>query len=71
MKKNKTIKTATLLISSIVFNLIFWGEYIGLNLLLLSVILVAITLYFHSDARKSVPVIITICGVLITGILVI
>ena len=71
MKKNQIKKIATLLIGGIGFNVLFWSENLGVNLLLFSLFLISIGIGFHRESVKSKPVLISALGVLITALMVV
>lgn len=67
MNTNHITKILLLIGGAITFNLLFWQENLGLNLLIYSTILVLLSLFSQPEARKSNRVFISIAGVLITG----
>ena len=69
--KNQIKKIATLLIGGIGFNVLFWSENLGVNLLLFSLFLISIGIGFHRESVKSKPVLISALGVLITALMVV
>ncbi|MFT6245741.1 MAG: hypothetical protein ACJAXI_002516 [Crocinitomicaceae bacterium] len=71
MKKNKIKKIATLLIGGVGFNILFWSESLGVNLLLFSLFLIGIGVIFHRESVKSKPVLISASGILFTALMVV
>lgn len=71
MKKNQIKKIATLLIGGVGFNVLFWSENLGVNLLLFSLFLITIGIAFHRESIKSKLVLISASGVLITALMVV
>lgn len=67
--KNK-LKPSLLVIGAILFNLIFWNQQIGLNLLLFSLFLASSILLVHRNEKKSKAFYFTLASVIITGIFV-
>ncbi len=63
-------KIATLLMGGVGFNVLFWSENLGVNLLLFSLFLIGIGLAFHRESIKSKPVLISASGVIITALMV-
>ena len=67
MNTHHVTKILLLLSGAIVFNLLFWQENLGLNLLIYSTLLVTLSLFSHPEARKYRGVLVALLGVLTTG----
>ncbi|MCR9171051.1 MAG: DUF4173 domain-containing protein [bacterium] len=71
MTRTKIIKIVLLLTGGILFNLLFWEENMGINLLLFSTFLIAIGLMTQGILFASKGIWVSIAGVLLTGIMVV
>ncbi|GAB5417326.1 MAG: hypothetical protein Crog4KO_29080 [Crocinitomicaceae bacterium] len=70
MELQRITKFTLLICGGIIFNLLFWKEQLGINLLLFSSLLLAIGLITSKDVRKSKSAWISVAGVLLTGVMV-
>lgn len=71
MKKNQIIKLATLFAGGIGFNILFWSENLGINLLLFSIFLLIAGFATNPLALKSKPALASAAGVILTGVMVV
>ena len=69
MKKN-VLDFFLVFAASILFNLIFWQEKMGLNVLLFTIVLTGMMFFKDADLRSSKPAIFTATGTLLMAILV-
>lgn len=67
MNTHQITKTLLLIGGAILFNWLFWNETLGLNVLIYSTLLVAISFLSHPETRKSKGVLIALAGVLLTA----
>ncbi len=70
MELQRITKFTLLICGGIVFNLLFWKEQLGINLLLFSSLLVSIGLISNKESWRSKGVWVSVFGVLITGVMV-
>ena len=61
------IKFTLVIIGTILFNLLFWKEAVGLNSLLFTVFLVGVLIYSFPDFYRSKYALIVLAGTLITA----
>lgn len=66
MKTNQS-QLLAIILGSLMFNWIFWGERLGLNLLVFSLMLSIFCLWFFPEFRRSRSGLLTLTGSLITG----
>lgn len=69
--KNVLIENLAILTGSVAFYVFFWGEKMGINVLLFSILLIGILYAMEPEIRKSRAVIWTSIGTLLTAILVV
>ncbi len=69
--KNQKLENGLILFASILFYSCFWGEGMGLNVLIFSFSMIGILLFLNPQKKLKIPVIITGLGTLITAVLVV
>ncbi len=71
MEKQRNKIMVVLLILTAIFNFFFWGEKLGVNLVIYVVLLTAAALVFNRESIKSPKVITVILAVLYSGVMVV
>ncbi|NQY75204.1 MAG: DUF4173 domain-containing protein [Candidatus Margulisbacteria bacterium] len=71
MKNKESIKSILLVTGTLLFNYIFWDEYLGINLLLFSLFIIGTTLTLNKNALKSQTALYSAAGILITALAVV
>lgn len=69
--KNQKLENGLILAASILFYTCFWGEGMGLNVLIFSFFMIGILVFSNPELKSKTPVLVTGLGTLITALLIV
>ncbi|MDJ1494891.1 DUF4173 domain-containing protein [Cytophagaceae bacterium DM2B3-1] len=69
--KTILVKALCLITLGLLFNVFFWNEKLGVNLLLFSILLISVLMYFYQESIKTVSVKISIAFTVLSAIMVV